>query len=153
MITKETTTGQSITWIELEDGRFIEIRQNGENLQIIIPPRMKRWDLGCFMAMICFGFDTIIYGIGVFRKTTLRFTNTHLYIERRFAFFRSRIPLNQVGEASCEMFDDLYIDWPEDIVMIPLGKNDCFNIHNIKTFEDQKYLANVINAFRTQICG
>ena len=142
MITKESEPGQSVTLIELEDGRFIEVRQEEDRLAIIIPPFTERW--------YWWPWIIIIYGIGVFRKTTLRFTNTYLHIERRFAFFRRRIPLHQVGEASCEEFDDLYINWPEDIVMIPLGKNDCFNIHHIKAFEDRKYLANVINLFLTR---
>ena len=147
MITKEMETGQSVALIELEDGRFIEIRQEEDCLVITIPSFAKRRGLRHFMATL------VVYGtVDVFRTTILRFTNKHLYIERYLARFRfrQRIPLKRVGEACCEAVDDLYMDWPEDVVMLPLGKNNCFCIWHIKTWEDQKYVANVINSFLTQ---
>ena len=87
------------------------------------------------------------------RGYTLKFTNTCLRIEWRILFFRfwKRVPLNQIGKARTEMFDDLYLDWPRDIVYIPLGKNNCFNIFHIKRFEDQKDIANLINSFRASM--
>ena len=146
MITKETN-GQCVTLIELEDGRFIEIQQEENSLVITIPPFMQKWSLRCHMAVL------VVYGIAdVFRKTTLRFTDTHLFIERHPTLFpfKWKMPLKRIGEVRCEMFDDLYFDWPEDIVMIPLGKNDCFNIFHIRTLKDQEYIANTINSFLTQ---
>ena len=147
MITKETNSSQPVTLVELEDGRFIEIRYDEDSLEIMIPPLVKGLNLRKFIAAL------IVYGIvDVFRKTILKFTHSHLSIEWHLTLFRfrRRISLKQVGEARCEMFDDLYLNWPEDIVTIPLSKNDCFNIYHIKTCEDQKYIANLINSFLAQ---
>jgi len=147
MITKETKPGQCVTLIELKDGRFIEIQQEENSLVITIPSFLQKWSLRRHMAIL------VVYGIvDVFRKTILRFTDTHLCIERHPALFpfKWRMPLERIGEARCEMFDDLYMGWPEDIVTIPLGTNDCFNIHHIKTLKDQEYIADIINSFLTQ---
>ena len=147
MLMNETKPGQCVALIELEDGRFIEIQKEENSLVITIPSFMQEWSLRRHMAVLW------VYGIfDVFRKTILRFTGTHLYIERHPALlpYKWRISLKRIGEASCEIYDDLYVDWMEDIVMIPLGKNDCFNIFNIKTWEDQKYIADIINSFLTQ---
>ena len=191
MITKESKPGQSVALIELEeDGYFVEVRQEEDNLTVIIPPdaahqlNLKRFPgsfivffIICGILVLFFLFEVLnkypfpfkIYFLIVvlvpntllidavldfFGKTTLRFSRTHLRIKRQYIFYRfsRRISLKQVGEVRGALCDDLHTG-PEDVVTIPLGKNDYFNIHSIKAFEDEKYLVNVINTFLTQIRG
>ena len=105
------------------------------------------------LCMIPLFFPLIIvyasFIMDLFSKKILRFTKTHFIIKKRFVFIPiwKRVPLAQVGKSSCEMVDDLYWDWPEDVVRIPWGKNEAFDIYHIKTFENQEKLADAINSF------